>query len=95
MEHVALEGVADLEPGEHFFFLHKIATSAALEGVEVDEGLVRDHAREGEADAGIFAVVVVAAFEVAVVFDGENLLEENEAIENGGFESTRNGDDVS
>ena len=94
VKHVTLEGVANLEPGEHFFFLDKIASSTALEGVEVDEGLVGNHASEGEADAGIFAVVVVTAFEVTVVFDGENLLEENEAVENGGFESARDGDDV-
>jgi hypothetical protein len=33
MEHVALEGVADLEPGEHFFFFDQLLAGAPLEGV--------------------------------------------------------------
>lgn len=94
MEHVALEGVANLIPRKHFIFVDELAAGAALEGIEVDEGFVRDHARKGEADAGVFGVVVVAAVEVLVVFDGEDLLEEDEAIEDGGFEATGDGDDL-
>ncbi len=94
MEHVALEGVADLEPGEHFFFVHQLPPCASLEGVEVDEGLVGNHAGESEADTGRFAFVVVAAVEIMVVLDGEDLLEEDEPIEDGGFESAGDRDDV-
>lgn len=85
VEHVALEGVANLEPGEHFLFFDELLAGAALEGVKMDEGLVRDHAGKGEADAGELGVVVVAAVEVLVVLDSEDLLEEDEAVENGGF----------
>ena len=94
MEHVALEGVADLEPGEHFFFMDQLPPGASLEGIEVDEGLMGNHTGESEADAGGFAFVVVAAVKVSVVLDGENLLEENEAVEDGGFESAGDGNDV-
>ena len=94
MKHVALEGVADLEPGEHFFFFDELLASAALEGVEVDEGFVRDHAGQGEADAGIFAFVVIATVEVFVVLDSEDLLKENETIKDGCFKSGGNGDDA-
>ena len=94
MEHVALEGVADLEPGEHFLFVDQLPPRTSLEGVEMNEGLVGDHAGEGEADAGVFALVVVAAVEVPVVLDGEDLFKEDEPVEDGGFESARDGDDV-
>lgn len=94
MEHVALEGVADLEPGEHFFFFDEFFASAFLEGVEMDEGFVRDHAGQGEADSGVFVFVVVAAVEVFVVFNGEDLLEEDKAVEDGCFETSGDGDDT-
>ncbi len=94
MEHVALEGVADLIPGEHFLFVDELAAGAAFEGVEVDKGLVRDHARKGKSDAGILGVVVIAAVEMLVILDGEDLLEENEAVEDGGLKTTGDGDDL-
>lgn len=94
VEHVALEGVADLIPGEHFFFVNEVTPGTALEGVEVDEGFVRDHAGQGEADAGISGIVVVTTVEVLVVFNGEDLLEEDEAVEDGGFETAGDGDDL-
>lgn len=95
MEHVALEGVTNLIPGKHFLLVHELASGAAFEGVEMDKGLVRDHTREREANARELGVVVVAAVEMLVVFDGENLLEEDEAVEDGGFESTGDRDDLS
>lgn len=93
VKHVALEGIANLIPREHFLLVDEVAAGAAFEGVEVDEGFVRDHAGKGEADAGELGVIVVAAVEVLVILDGEDLLEENEAVEDGGLESTGDGDD--
>ena len=52
-----------------------------------------DHSREGQTIGRRFAVVVVAAGEVRVVFDGEDLLEENEAIEDGRFVAGGDGND--
>ena len=94
MEHVALESVTDLIPGEHFFFVHKVPARAALEGVEMYEGFVRDHAGQREPDAGGFRIIVIAAVEVLVVFDSKDLLEENESVKNSGFEAAGDGDDA-
>ena len=80
VKHVALEGVTDLEPGEQFFFGDEFLTRAALEGVEVDEGLVGNHAGECQADARGGTIIVVATVKKPIVFDGKDLFEEDEAI---------------
>ena len=93
MKHVALERVTDLIPREHFFFVDEVAACATLKGIEMDKSFVRYHARKGQTDAWVFGVVIVSAVKVFVVLDGEDLLEENEAIEDGRSEATGDGDD--
>lgn len=70
-----------------------VGAGAAFDGIEVDEGLVGDHPGEGEAVLGGGAVIEVAAVEVGVVFDGEDLFEEGEAGEDGGAGAAGDGDD--
>ena len=62
--------------------------------VEVDEGLVGNHAGERQAVERGLGVVIVAAVEMRVVFDREDLLEQDQAVEHGGFEAGGDGDHV-
>ncbi len=94
VEHVALELVADAIPCEDIVRLDDVLACPALDGVEVDEGFVGNHPGEGEAVEGGGAVVVVSTVEVGVVFDGKDLFEEDEAVEDGGFVSGCDGDDM-
>ncbi len=70
-----------------------VAAGPAFEGIEVDEGLVRDHARQGEAQIRMPVVVIVAAVEVGIIFDCEDLFEENETVQDGGFDAACDGND--
>jgi len=89
-----LKGVTDLKPREHLLFFDELLAGALLEGVEVDEGFMGDHACEGEADAGVPGLVIIAAVKKGIVFDREDLFEKNEAIKDGGFEARGDRDDV-
>jgi hypothetical protein len=71
----------------------EVAARATLKGIEMDKSFVRYHARKGEADAWVFGVVIVSAVKVLVVLNGEDLLEENEAIEDGCSEAAGDGND--
>ena len=93
MEHVAFDVAANAIPGELVVGMDDVGAGAAFDGVEVDKGLVGDHPGEGEAVFGSGAVVEIAAVEVGVVFDGENLFEEGEACEDGGAGAAGDRDD--
>ena len=92
MEHVALELVAHLVPCEHIVGLDDIFAGAAFERIEVDESFVRNHAGQREAVGRRVAFVVIAAVEVRVVFDREDLFEKDQAVEYRGFETRCDGD---
>ena len=92
MEHVALELVAHLVPCEHIVGLDDILAGAAFDRIEVDECLVRNHARKRETVGRSLALVVVAAVEVRVILDREDLFKKDQAVEHRGFESRCDGD---
>ena len=94
MEHVALELVAHLVPCEHIVGLDDILAGAAFDRIEMDECFVRNHAGQRETVGRCFAFVVVAAVEVRVVLDREDLLEKDQAVEHRGFESRCDGDHI-
>ena len=94
MEHVALELVAHTIPGEHVVRLHHILPRTAFDGIEMDEGLVRDHAGERQAIERSRAIVIIATVEMRVVFDGEDLFEKDQPVEHRGFEAGGDGDHV-
>jgi malate synthase len=71
-------------PEKHLSVDGTAMSGAFFDFVEVDEGFVGDHAGEGEPVERGIGVVVVAAAEVAVIFDGEHLFEDDEAVEDGG-----------
>lgn len=93
MKHVAFDVIADAIPGELVVGLDEIGTGAAFDGVEVHEGLVTDHAGEGQPVFGGGAVIVIATVEMGVVLDGEHLLKQSEAGEHGGAGTSGDGDD--
>ena len=93
IEHVALELILHGIPREGVFVGFDVTSRATLEGVEVDEGLVRNHASKGEAVVGAGSLVIITSVEMGVVFDGEDLLEEDEPVQNGGFKARSNRDD--
>lgn len=92
MEDIGFDVVAEPVPAEALVGLADIAAGAFFDFVEVDEGFVGDHAGEGEPVEGGIGVVVVAAAEVAVIFDGEHLFEDDEAVEDGGAATGGEGD---
>ena len=71
-----------------------VAAGALLKGIDVDESLVRNHPCEGEAVGWAITFIVVACIEMRVVLDGEDLFEQDQAVEDGGFETGCDGDDV-
>ena len=64
--------------------LFHVTRRAVFDGVEVHEGFVGDHAGEGQSVGRRFSGVIIAAEKVRVVFDGEDLFEEGEPVEDGG-----------
>ena len=70
-----------------------VTPGPALDGIEVDEGLVGDHPGQGQAEVGMLVVVVISTLEVRVVLDGQDLLEEDKTIEDGGPDATRQRED--
>ena len=87
MEHVALKLVAHLVPGKAAALFNEVPPRAPLEGIEVNEGLVGNHAGEREAKLRMFPLVIVSAVEVGIIFNRNDLLKEDEAVQNGGLDS--------
>ena len=73
--------------------LFHVTRRAVFDGVEVHEGFVGDHAGEGQSVGRRFSGVIIAAEKVRIVFDGEDLFEEGEPVEDGGGAAAGDGDD--
>lgn len=93
VEHVGLDLVMDAIPGETVVGLVNVFAGASFDGVQVDEVFVAYHTSECEAKSGRMALIVVATAEMGVVFDGENLFKEEEAVEDSCFYARSDRDD--
>ena len=70
VEHVGLDRVVHLVPAVRRLVADHLAARPFAQGVERDEGLVRDAPRQRQADVRARAVVVIAALEMRVALDG-------------------------
>jgi len=94
IKHVALENAGDAIPRNVGLGLDDGHLCALLDGVGIEEGLVTDHAREREAVDRAGRAVVVAAEEIRIARDGDDLLEVVHLLKAVGTQARGDRDDI-
>ena len=93
MKHVAFHVIVSTIPGKAVLRLNDVLAGASLNRIEMHKGLVTDHPRQSEPGLRCPGFVVFAGLELRIIFNREDLLEKNDAIQNGGAHAGRNRDD--
>ena len=73
------------------FLLQDVASCPTFDGIEMNEGFVRDHPGKSEADVRMVCIIVIATLEVLIIFDRKDLLEKNESIQDRGTDTACDG----